>query len=137
MIVLCSYWVYESRHAVRCDQIATLNYPVVACSPRHVLSHVAAPPQPEPAPAARPSPTATYQSADVGASERCSLATPPRRISTQSRLWRAAVAPREHPAERAEDWPLAPAVFGATALDCAHTLDEPAYDSEEHVEPGQ
>lgn len=28
MIVLCSYWVYESRHAVRCDQIATLNYPV-------------------------------------------------------------------------------------------------------------
>jgi hypothetical protein len=28
MIVLCSYCVYESRHAVRRDQIATLSYPV-------------------------------------------------------------------------------------------------------------
>jgi hypothetical protein len=53
------------------------------------------------------------------------------------RLWRTAVAQGEHPPEGAEHWTLAPAVVGATALDCSHPLHEPAYDSEEEVEPGQ
>ena len=27
-IVFCSYWIEETRHVVRCDNIATLSYPV-------------------------------------------------------------------------------------------------------------
>jgi hypothetical protein len=27
-VVFCSYWIEERRHVVRCDNIATLSYPV-------------------------------------------------------------------------------------------------------------
>ncbi len=27
-VVFCSYWIEESQHMVRCDNIATLNWPV-------------------------------------------------------------------------------------------------------------
>jgi hypothetical protein len=47
------------------------------------------------------------------------------------------MSPGEHPAEGAEDWTLAPAVVGATALDGSHALHEPAYHSEQQVDPGQ
>ena len=47
------------------------------------------------------------------------------------------MTPREHPAEGAQDWTLAPAIVGATALDGSHALNEPATDSEEQIDPGQ
>ena len=55
--------------------------------------------------------------------------------SVGSRL--TAVAPGEDPAEGAEDWTLAQAVVGATALDCSHDLHEMTDDSEEQVDRGQ
>lgn len=44
------------------------------------------------------------------------------------------MADRQHPAENAEEWSLAPAVWRAAALHCAHAFDEPSNHREEQVE---